>query len=60
MGGAENFAQVTRQAVTQIPQAGIKFLSCDAASLAFHAFEQQLRHLPRLHPRLFDRAADRE
>jgi hypothetical protein len=27
MGGAENFEQVTRQAVTQIPQSGIKFLS---------------------------------
>lgn len=27
MGGAENFEQVTRQAVTQIPRSGIKFLS---------------------------------
>jgi hypothetical protein len=27
MGGQENFERITRQAVTQIPQSGIKFLS---------------------------------
>jgi hypothetical protein len=27
MGGADNFAKVTREAVAQIPQSGIKFLS---------------------------------